>query len=113
MRWLINGLGEARDLDVFIDEVIAAVITDRPNDKDLKAVLRTAKKMRTAAYRRVRKRFRRAAIQLRCLELSLWIEKRAWRNTVTQQKLDSPIKNVAPKLLAKRHRKVLAVGEKL
>lgn len=111
MRWLINGLGEARDLDVFIDEVIAAVITDRPNDKDLKAVLRTAKKMRTAAYRRVRKAFSSRRYTAAMLELSLWIEKRAWRNTVTQQKLDSPIKNVAPKLLAKRHRKVLAVGE--
>ncbi len=110
-RWLIDILGDARDIDVFINEVLAAVIQGRPDDKDLTALIRSAKKARTAAYRRVRSALSSRRYTTAMLDLSSWIEERIWRNTVTRSKLDAPIGPTSAKLLAKRHRKILKRGK--
>ena len=44
------------------------------------------------------------------LDLSSWIEERAWRDDVTRSRLDAPIGPASAKFLAKRHRKVLKSG---
>jgi triphosphatase len=110
-RWLIDVLGGARDLDVFITEVLPAVAEDRPDDPDLSAILLTAKKTRTAAYRNVRSALSSRRYTDAMLTMSAWIEERTWRESVPQSLLDEPLKQLSPKLLTKRHRKVLNLGK--
>lgn len=111
VRWLIDTLGEARDLDVFIDEVLMAVSHDRPKDGDLTVVLKTAKKARSAAYRKVRSALSSKRYTAAMLEISAWIEQRSWRDHVPQNQLDAPITQISSKLLSKRHNKVLKLGK--
>lgn len=110
-RWLINVLGEARDLDVFIDEVLPAVKKDRPDDKDLSAVLLAAQKARTTAYRKVKSALTSRRYTDAMLATATWIENRAWREQDRTHALDAPIKDVSCTLLAKRHRKVMKLGK--
>lgn len=111
VRWLIDILGEARDLDVFIDEVLAVVSDDRPKDEDLTVVLKTAKKARSAAYRKVRSTLSSKRYTAAMLEISSWIEQRSWRDHMPQSQLDAPITGISGKLLSKRHNKVLKLGK--
>lgn len=112
VRWLIDTLGEARDLDVFIDEVLSAVADDRPRDGDLAVVLRAAKKARAAAYRKVRTALSSKRYTAAMLNMSAWIELRAWRNNVAESKLNAPITGISGTLLSKRHNKVLKLGKR-
>ncbi len=110
-RWLIDVLGGARDLDVFIDEVLPAVKKDRPDDSDLAAVLMTSETARTAAYRKVKSTLTSRRYTDAMLATAAWIENRAWREQDCTYDLDAPIKDVSCKLLAKRHRKVMKLGK--
>ena len=74
MRWLMDALAPARDLNVFLDEMLPAVLTDLPDDPDLKALMKVAKKERTAAYRKVRSAFSVARYTRATLTLASWIE---------------------------------------
>lgn len=111
LRWLIDTLGEARDLDVFIDEVLGAVVKDRPKDTDLSALMRVAKKARTQSYKILRTALSSRRYTAAMLEISSWIEDRSWRAQVPQDRLNAPIKSVAGSFMSKSHRKVLATGK--
>lgn len=110
VRWLIDTLGEARDLDVFIDEVLNVVSSDRPNDADINAVLKAATKAQNAAYRKVRSALSSKRYTGAMLDISAWIEQRSWRSHTSQKQLNAPIKGISGKLLSKRHNKVLKLG---
>lgn len=112
VRWLIDTLGEARDLDVFIDEVLAVVAQDRPKDIDLTVVHRAAKKARNAAYRSVRTALSSKRYTTAMLNISTWIEQRAWREHNAQEALNAPITDISGPLLSKRHNRVLKLGKK-
>ena len=109
-RWLLDSFAPARDLDVFLDEVLPAVMRDRPDDPDLKAIAKAARKERTIAYRKVRSVLSSARYTKAALSLASWIEERAWRETHSKKRLNKPLHKTAGKLLSRRHRKVLKLG---
>ncbi len=111
VRWLIDTLGEARDIDVFIDEVLSVVALDRPKDADIRAVLKVATKAQNAAYRKVRSALSSKRYTAAMLEMSAWIEHRSWRSHTSEKQLSGPIKGISGKLLSKRHNKVLKIGK--
>lgn len=110
-HWLLGVLGEARDLDVFLDEVLPAVAEDRPDDADLAVVQKAASKAHAAAYRKVRTALRSRRYTKAMLTLASWIEEHGWRQEVNQDQLDTPLISIAGQLIAKRHRKVLKLGK--
>lgn len=111
IRWLIDALGEARDLDVFLDEVLPVVLADRPDDPDIAAVEAEAYKARTAAYRKVRAALNSRRYTKAMLTLASWIEERKWRAKTSTERLDAPLIDIAGQLIGKRHRKVLKLGK--
>lgn len=110
-RWLINVLGEARDLDVFLDEVLPAVLADRPEDSDILVVKAAAVKAQAAAYRKVRSALNSRRYTDVMLTLGSWIEERGWRQNTEQKQLDAPLIGTAEHLIGKRYRKVLKLGK--
>lgn len=111
IRWLISALGKARDLDVFLDEVLPVVAADRPNDKDIAAVKTAAVKARNTAYRKVRSALNSRRYTDAMLALASWIEERGWRADTYQEQLDAPLLSTAGHLIGRRHRKVLKLGK--
>jgi len=111
LRWLMDILGPARDLDVFLDEVLPAVQHDRPDDPDLQALSKVAKKARSEAYRKVRAAFSSKRYTAAALATATWIEQRGWRAYVSADSLNTPLVDIAGPLLSKRHRKVMKLGK--
>ncbi len=112
IEWMMDTLGPARDLDVFLDEVVPAVMANRPDDQDLNAITKAAKKARTANYRKVRSMLSSSRYTKTMLRLALWIEEREWRETQSIIELDGPLNATAGKLLSRRYRKILKMGRK-
>jgi triphosphatase len=111
LRWLMDILGPARDLDVFLDEVLPAVCEDRSDDADLQALGKVAQKARTEAYRKIRAAFSSKRYTAAGLATAAWIEQRGWRNHVDTEHLNAPLVDIAGPLLTKRHRKVMKLGK--
>ena len=79
IQWLAGELGPARSLDVFKDEMFVPAALS-----DAKAAARYAaqlEKSRAGAYRRAGEALSSARFSLLMLELALWVEDGAWRQT--------------------------------
>lgn len=114
-RWLTQSLGDARDLDVFEDEIVhpvAAAFPDEPAFAALLARLAARRRQARAAARRAIEsgRFTRLLLDLRA-----WMAARAWRNqpvSETASQLFQPITDLATPLLAARFKKVRKMGRR-
>jgi triphosphatase len=114
LRYLVDILGSARNLDVFATELLQptrAALADAAGLDELAAELDGA---RREAYARVEHAIvseRHAAGMLR---LSHWFEARAWRAEPGEPsaELASPMADVAPRLLARRWREVRRRGRR-
>lgn len=108
LKWLADTLGAARDWDIFA-ALAGPVQRAFPGDRDVKALLRAARRKRRAAYRAMREIMtstRYTEIVLRMME---WVETRAWRRqevSETSVLLLSPVGDLADGLIEKRYRKV-------
>ncbi len=111
VEWMMDTLGPARDLDVFLDEIVPAVMADRPDDSELLAIAKAAKKARTAAYRKVRSTLSSSRYTNIVLDLAQWIDQRAWREDHSLVDLHKPLKSAAGKLLSRSHKKVMKLGK--
>lgn len=109
VRWVTAGLAEARDLDVFTDEIagpVAAAFAEEPAFAALKTCLAEAgSRAREAAQATVASpRFTRFL-----LESGQWIAGRAWRDqpvSADSSRLFQPITGLASELLSSRFKKV-------
>ncbi|MBE0532721.1 MAG: CHAD domain-containing protein [Rhodospirillales bacterium] len=114
-RWLTQSLGDARDLDVFEDEIVgpvAAAFPDEPAFATLLAALAARRRLARAAARQAieSERFTRLLLDLRA-----WMAGRAWRNqpvSETASQLFQPITGLATPLLSARFKKVRKSGRR-
>ncbi len=114
-RWLTQSLGDARDLDVFEDEIVgpvAAAFPDEPAFAALSARLATRRRQARAAARQAIEsgRFTRLL-----LDVGAWMAARAWRNqpvSETASQLFQPITGLATPLLSARFKKVRKKGRR-
>ena len=113
-RWALGELGPARDLDVFLAELLAPLETDRPQDQDLAALHKAAEGHVSAAYDRVRQMITEPRYTRFLLQLGGWLEDRAWHCAALTPAqavwLDQPLITLANRLLTKRHRKTVKKG---
>lgn len=110
----INGLGDARDWDVFQQDLLPPVIAAHPHDRALRALRTRAKARRRRAHRATRKSLEGADYTRFVLRLGQWLEEQAWtkEQDARQTELGAiPIVDFATTLLGKRRDKVLARGE--
>jgi triphosphatase len=112
-KTIVNGLGPARDWDVFLAELLAPVRAARPDDAGVRRLAEAADAARQESYAQAR-----AAIEARTytryvLQLGRWIEACGWRDQLTERGaiwLDRPIVEFASHLLGRRQRKALQRG---
>ncbi len=108
--WISSVLGVARDWDVFIlnlQQIQSSIL------QNLKSTVAT---LQAQAYVEVRQAMRSQRYTRLLLLLGQWLTERHWRknlNAKTLQKLDSPIKNFATKILNKHHQRVSKQGKNL
>ena len=113
LKWLAGEISAARNLDVFVDELLRPVQAAFTDDSDLAALETMARARRGAAYEQVRAAFATQRYTALLLQLSRLIESRTWRETLDPeavQKLAEPARILAIRLLNERYRKVRKRG---
>ena len=114
VKWLASELGDARDWDVFRDELIDP-LAQRPEDRVFMApLINAAAEAQTAGRERARVALRSPRTTRLLLTLGGWIESRGWRREASvgaADLLEKPIEALAERLLIKTHRRVLRAGE--
>jgi CHAD domain-containing protein len=113
MRELAGRLGQARDLDVFIVEVLGGVrgLLPLPGEKELESRLRRA---RTRAYREVRRTLDSPEFAAFKRDFRGWVETRGWEQAELTDKhrgvLAGDVVPFARKVLDRQERRVLEAG---
>jgi len=118
LKWVAGGLGPARDWDVFLDELVGPLDEPLPDEAPALAAVRDAAAgARAAGYERARAVIAEPRYTALVLELGEWIEGRGWRDDLARAAdaeslaaLATPMTELADRLLAKRHKKVLKLG---
>lgn len=109
---VIDGLGGARDWDVFVDEMLGPVLAARDDDDSLLILQEAVNEQRRLAYDRARETLRSPRYLQFVLELGAWLEDRGWRRADQTQDLDREMIDLATKVLHKRHKKAIKLGHK-
>ncbi len=116
LRWLGGELGDARDLDVFLDELLDPLRAGRPDDAALKRLRDEAVAARADAYARLRQALASERHARLVLKLGACRESRAWRDqplSPHSARMFLPARDLGRELLARRHRKVRRQGRAL
>jgi len=115
VRWLTQGMAEARDLDVFAEEIVGPVATAFPGEAAFAALLARL----AAARERARDDARRTLADDRftrfLLDVGAWMAARGWREQPVSEAsalLFRPITELAAPLLSTRFRKVRKRGRR-
>jgi CHAD domain-containing protein len=119
-KWAADGLGPARDWDVFCTEMLPPVAAALPDAEDLGVLAAAAEAERAAGADRVRATLADPRYATLVLALGRWIEERGWRGpdpgedaaalAARLDVLDAPVVATADRLLAKRHKAMLKKG---
>jgi inorganic triphosphatase YgiF len=116
LRWLARELGDARDVDVFLDETLEPLLRRTSVGADLKRVAEEARLLREEARARVRHALDSPRFPRLVLTLGRWLVARGWRAGVSGQaleRLDAPARKSARPLIERRHRKVVSRGARI
>ena len=108
-RWVLQSLGDARDLDVFLQELIVPVVVARPGDPGLKALRQAAEATRDRAYESAREVLTSPRYTRFLLRFGAWLERHEWREN-GRRALDKPVADFAGRWLNKTHRRTIAAG---
>jgi inorganic triphosphatase YgiF len=111
---LTDALGPARDWDVFIEETLQPLGQEFPQHQTLQALARAAREQRERAYQEAASAIQSRDYALLLLNLSLWIEQRAWRKAhgrVHIAGLDQRARRFARQALDRHHKKVSRQGQ--
>lgn len=106
LAWLAGPLGPARNLDVFVTELLRPAGAELAGDPDLEDLADTLERSRRAAYDRVAEQILSERYTAAMLRLLRWFEAGAWRGSGSSATLAAPIGEIAPRLLDRRRRKV-------
>lgn len=110
-KWLAGELADARDLDVFLAEVLAPLKTQVPDGTGLAALEAHIESLRTAAYDRAFAAAGGARAGAYLLDLVLWLDNGDWLTAeASHVQGRTPIRHMAAKVLDRRARKVQKAG---
>jgi inorganic triphosphatase YgiF len=116
LRWLAGELGPARDLDVFLAEVLEPLAERFPDAPGLKHLRDAARELREHAYTRVRAALDDPRSATLALALGGWLTARAWRpdaDDAQRAALDAPAASAGAERLERRWKKARKRGRDL
>ena len=111
VRWLGRALGHARELDVFLLDLIGPLARTRPEDKGLAALCEAADAARADAYAAVRKALASRRYTRLVLRLGRFVEAPFRRSDLAE--LQAPARRAARRTLRRRAEKMRELGERL
>jgi inorganic triphosphatase YgiF len=112
-RWLMCGLGDAREWDVLVGETLPTIARGCPSIAGFDILAQTAEAIRRSAYTRARATTGDQRAVLFQIELGLWIEEQGWRagcSRTSLRRLSAPGASFAKEALARLRRRVLKRG---
>lgn len=113
IRTVASSMGPARDIDVFIDEIMGPVKTALPEEPSLTSLEDAARTLKHAFYDDCRASLISPPTTEMALAVGHWIAVRGWREqpySPVVEWLDKPMVRLADRLLQKRLRAVLKRG---
>lgn len=116
LRWLAWELAPARDLDVFVEELIGPLARTHQDDPAIKTLRDEATALRAEARQRVREALDSPRYTRLVLSLGHWLARAAWTDQALSQesaRLFLPAESYASELLERLHRKALRLGRRL
>jgi triphosphatase len=104
LGWLVDILGEARNLDVFATELLLPTRAALVHEAGIDGLAAALDRERSAAYRRVERAILSERYAAGMLRLSHWFEARGWRDGPARRStlLTLPIGELAPHMLDRR-----------
>lgn len=111
-RYAIGALGEARDLDVFLAELLAPVIDEFPGNPAITALWHEARRVRERGYEHARTTIASPRYTEFVLRFGAWVEGSRWRSDESADVFDKPLLGYANKLLEHRHHRAFKLGRK-
>jgi inorganic triphosphatase YgiF len=115
IRRVTDALGPARDWDVFIEETLLPLRQEFPQHQSLQAMLHAAGEKREIAYLDAASFIESRDYTRLLLDLSLWLEQRAWRKAIGRaqlETLDRRARRFAREVLDRHHKKVVRQGRR-
>lgn len=115
LQWAATELGDARDYDVFLAEVVAPVVKAYPERSSLKALAADVGSRRDAGYERALAAVHSPRLAKLILDLGAWIEDGLWSrpaDPAIADTLASPIAAYAAGILTAQRHKVLKKGKR-
>jgi triphosphatase len=111
-KWLITSLSTARDWDVFLHELLAPVKAARLGDLGLAELRAAAEAEREKGYSRARSAILSRRYSSLLARMRRWLSAKRWRQGGDggRKSLEEPARELATRLLAKRHKAVLKLG---
>ena len=116
IRWMTGILAPARDLDVFLTEVVLPLRREYREESGLQSLYRSYSAQRAKAYERARQAANSVRFRALMLELAAWIETGPWtmnQNEPARLARGRPIESFAVEELTRRRRKVKKEGKRL
>lgn len=115
LKWLTDELGPARDTDVFIDEILGPVRSNRPDEDGMDALIQRFERRNADHYRRALAALEDRRYTGLMLQLGTWIEGGAWLSgddDAQRALLAAPCGGFAASVLKSRHKKVRKNGKR-
>jgi inorganic triphosphatase YgiF len=116
LKWLAGTLAPARDLDVFMAEVLVPLREEHPDHQGLGDICHDIEMRRRRGYADAVAACRSERYQTVLLDIMEWIESGPWRTSdepLLQSRREQPITALAADELSRRRRKIIKAGKNL
>jgi len=116
LRWITGALGPARDLDVFVAEVLVPLCAQNPKKPGVIGICRDFQRRRTRAFKEATETIQSARYRRLVLNALEWIEVGPWTKSnddLLRLRREQPVRVHAVDELARRHRKLRRKGRTL
>lgn len=116
LRWITGALGPARDLDVFVIEVLGPLRAQNPKEPGVIAICRDFERRRARAYKEAAMAIQSGRFRTLVLNTAEWIEVGPWtknRDDLLRLRREQPILAHATDEIARRRRKLRRKGKTL
>ena len=110
-KWLTGELAPARELDVFINQVLEPASKGKPNGPGLSLLTRDLRKRRDMAFARALAAIESARFRALALDAAAWIEAGEWTRLENESLRKRSIAAAAAEDLHRRRKKVLKRGK--